>query len=313
MTCDLPSVPKERWSVRILALRPVAWRFFRSTLLTLVFMTSLLIALQRKLIYVPHREAITPAMTGKLAGRLTDVRVPTADGLVLRGWLVEADPAAAVNPPPLILYFQGNAAHRGRRALQFGLFSELGCRVLIVDYRGYGENPGRPSEAGLYEDARGCWRYAVETLRVPPERIVLFGESLGGGVATALAAELTQARTPPGGLIIRASFTSLPDAGAYHYPWLPVRWFLWDRFDSLARIPQVASPLLIMHGDQDRIIPFSQGERLFAAAPERSATGIPKQFVRLKGAGHNDIMHVAADQVEAAVRRFLASVSLIDP
>lgn len=315
MTCDLPSVSNACWSGRTLAWRFLAWRFLRTTLLVLVLMTSLLIALQRKLIYVPLREAITPAMTGTLAGRLTEVTVPTSDGLLLRGWLVAAHPAAAVDPPPqpLILYFQGNAAHRGRRALQFGLFSDLGCRVLIVDYRGYGENPGRPSEPGLYEDARGCWRYAVETLKVPPERIVLFGESLGGGVATALAAELTQAQTPPGGLVIRASFTSLPDAGAYHYPWLPVRWFLWDRFDSLARIPQVACPLLIMHGDHDRIIPFSHGERLFAAAPERSATGVPKQFVRLAGAGHNDIMHVAADQVEAALRKFLTSLSLIKP
>lgn len=281
-----------------------------SLLLTVAIAMSLITLLQRRLIYLPQRGPVLPEMAGKLAVRLQDVTVPTGDGLQLRGWLVGAAPHSEPpsDPPPLILYFQGNAAHRGRRALQFGLLSDLGCRVLIVDYRGYGENSGRPSETGLMEDARSCWRYACHDLGVEPQRVLLFGESLGGAVATALAAELSQAGTPPAGLIIRASFTSLPDAAAWHYPWLPVRWALVDRFDSERCIADVACPILIMHGDRDRIIPFDQGEGLFAAAPPRSAQDIPATFVRLEGAGHNDIMHVAADQVEAALRRFLQAI-----
>jgi len=274
--------------------------------LMLLLCLTMFVALQRKLIYVPQRETITPAMAGALAGRLSEVETRTADGLTLKGWLVEPrQPAAPPGDERLIVYFQGNAAHRGRRALQFGLLSDLGCRVLIVDYRGYGENPGSPSEPGLREDARSCWKYAREALRTPPERILLFGESLGGGVATQLAAELCQQGTPPGGLIIRASFSSLVDAAAHHYPFLPVHWFLFDRFDSVQQIAQVTAPVLVMHGDRDEIIPLEQGRRLFAAAPERSANGVAKRFQLLAGARHNDIMHVAADQVASALRQFL--------
>jgi hypothetical protein len=273
-----------------------------------VLLASLLAYFQRKLIYVPTRGPVTVAMAGELAERISEVSIATDDGLTLQGWFVTARPTAdqaAVPARRLTIYFPGNAAHRGRRGKQIAMLNDLGRDVLIVDYRGYAENPGSPSEAALCRDARCVWNHAVQSLHYPPEQIVLFGESLGGGVATALAHALAREGTVPGGLILRATFTSLVDAAAYHYPILPVNWLLIDRFPSVQRLPEVICPLLIVHGDQDEIIPFEHAKQLFVAAPEQSANGIPKTMTPLKGAGHNDILYVAADQMEAALRTFL--------
>ncbi|MFV0441978.1 MAG: alpha/beta hydrolase, partial [Planctomycetaceae bacterium] len=165
-------------------------------------------------------------------------------------------------------------------------------------------------EAALMADARDVWRYAVDELKYAPEDIVLFGESLGGGVATGLAYDLCQQGTAPAGLILRATFSSLVAAAGYHYPFLPVSWVLVDRFPSLERIPAITCPILVLHGDRDSIIPIEQGDALYAAAPEKSANGIPKQFVRLTGAGHNDILYVAAEPVRTALERFFGRLPL---
>ena len=276
-----------------------------------VTLVGLLTFLQRRLIYVPMREPITRDMAGEFADRLRDVEITSTDGIALKGWLVKGGgdaTAERADDRPLIIYFQGNAAHRGRRSKQFGMFCELGCDVLIVDYRGYGENAGSPSEPGLNQDADAVWRYATEELNRPAGQIILFGESLGGGVATGLASRLCDREVVPGGLVIRASFSSLVDAARYHYPWLPVDWLLYDRFPSVDRIASISCPIMVMHGDQDRIVPFEQGAELYSAAPERAANGIKKRFVRLSGAGHNDILYVAADQVRSALEAFLGEV-----
>jgi fermentation-respiration switch protein FrsA (DUF1100 family) len=258
----------------------------------------LFIAFQRRLIYQPLRE--TPDVDRAQAA----LRVPilpitfgTEDGLKLNGWLIPAsspdkqDLAAAVaDERPLCLWLNGNAGHRAHRLPQISLMHKLGAHVLILDYRGYAENPGTPSEAGLATDARAAWNFARNTLKVPADRIVVCGESLGGGVATRLAADLCREGTPPAGLFLQATFSSLVDAGAYHYPFLPVRWVLRDRFDSLSRIADVSCPIAMVHGREDWIIPFEQGQKLFDAAPERSANGIAKSFIELPTAGHNDIM-----------------------
>ena len=181
--------------------------------------------------------------------------------------------------------------------------------MLYFDYRGYAENAGKPGEADFARDAQGAWTFATAQLGVPPDRIVIWGESLGGGVATRLTSELCAARTPPRGLILRGTFTSLVDAAAYHYPWLPVRWVMIDRYPSIERIGSVTCPLLMIHGRQDQIVPFEQGEQLFAAAPPTSSNGVPKTFVELPQAGHNDIMYVAADDVRDAVERFLVRLN----
>jgi fermentation-respiration switch protein FrsA (DUF1100 family) len=279
--------------------------------LTLLVCLMLLTLLQRKLIYQPLRERVLPSMAETFSDRLSDVSLVTADGLTLEGWRVAARPPEDGPHSPrrlLTIYFQGNAAHRGRRGKQITMLSDLGSEVLIVDYRGYGGNAGSPSESGLGEDARSAWRYATERLGFRPEEIILFGESLGGGVATALCAELADAGTVPGGLILRASFTSLVDAALTHYPFLPVSWLLVDRFPSEERLPRIACPILVMHGDRDRIIPLEQGERLFAAAPARSANGVEKRFVRLDGAGHNDILHVAFREVESSLAELFSTL-----
>ena len=275
--------------------------------------------LQRSLIYLPTREAhIDPADAGLPAGQVHNVRVETADGLVLHGWHILPDGRSAVDGAgcdrelaagrPLILFFSGNAANRRYRVPEFQVLTSLGCDVFVFDYRGYGENRGSPSEESLASDARAVWDYATQQRKVPPERILLYGESLGGGVAVRLAGEVCEAGTSPAGIILRSTFSSLVDAGTYHYPWLPVRSFLIDQFPSVERIPTVTCPILQIHGARDKIMPIKLGRRLFDAAPNESSGGISKRFVELAAAGHNDVILVAKEDVQRAVQEFLESL-----
>lgn len=277
------------------------------------------VAFQRSLIYHPFVEKTLPTKLAELpTGRAHDVVSKTEDGLDLRGWLIlakghvaETDQeleAKLAEGRPVVLYFGGNAANRRYRTLEVAVLADAGADVLIFDYRGYGDNLGEPTEAGLARDARAAWRFATETKKIESRRIVLFGESLGGGVAVGLASELSQKKNPPAGVILRSTFNSLTDAGAYHFPWLPVRWLLFDRFSSEQRIRDVTCPLLQFHGRRDTIIPLQLGKKLFAAAPEKSASGIAKQFVELPKADHNDVMEISGTDVSRAVRNFLPVV-----
>jgi hypothetical protein len=276
--------------------------------------------LQRSLIYLPDRESqIDPQDAGLSPGRVHRITLKADDGLELQGWHLLPPGQSAADPKqcdqqlalgrPVVLYFSGNAGNRAWRIPEFEVFTQLGCDVFVFDYRGYGENPGSPSEGHLAADATAVWRYATQTRRIEPRRLILFGESLGGGVAVRLAAEQCAAGALPGGLVLRATFSSLPDAAAYHYPWLPVRWLLVDRYPSAARMPQVTCPILHIHGRRDTIIPIELGRRLFDAAPPQSANGIPKRFVELPAADHNDILDVAGAEFQAAVAEFLKQLA----
>ena len=167
-------------------------------------------------------------------GTVEPLQFETVDGLTLQGWRVrprksgEAAPAA----PPVVLYFPGNAGHREYRLDEFELLVRSGAEVCCFDYRGYGENPGSPTEADLHRDARAAWNHLTRSLKIPERRIVLLGESLGGGVATHLAADLCTADEVPGGLVLRSTFNTLTSAASWHFPWLPVNWLLRDRFES---------------------------------------------------------------------------------
>jgi len=177
---------------------------------------------------------------------------------------------------PVVLYFHGNGGSLRLRANRFGRLTADGTGLLALSYRGYGGSTGSPTETGLIADADAVYAFAAS--RYLPERIALWGESLGSGVAVALASTRKVSR-----LMLEAPFTSAIDVGARVYWFLPVRLLMKDPFRSDLRIAQVSVPVQIVHGTRDNVVPFAFGERLFALANE------PKRFIRVEGGGHSDL------------------------
>jgi uncharacterized protein len=242
---------------------------------------ALLYVTQRAMQYFPERFRTAPAAAG--LPQAEEVVLDTTDGERLIVWHV---------PPrgnkPVALYFHGNGGSLRNRVDRFRALIEDGSGLVALSYRGYGGSTGSPSEAGLIADALAA--YAFTSARYGAERIVLWGESLGSGVAVALAAQM-----PVGYLILQSPFTSAADVGAQTYWFVPVRLLMKDQFRSDLRIGKVAAPVLILHGDRDDIVPIALAERLYGLI------NAPKRFVRLAGVGHND---VGAQAVEAA-RQFI--------
>ena len=246
---------------------------------------------QRRLMYFPFGGSVgSPREAGLENAR--EVTLSTEDGLRLRAWLVE--PASSPSGWTLIL-FNGNAGNRALRAPLARLLSERGIRVLMLDYRGYGGNPGSPTETGLLRDARAARRWVDGLAIARGSRVAYFGESLGTGVAVALATEY-----PPNALILRSPYTSMADVAAVHYPFLPARWLLRDRYESLARVGSLPCPVLIIAAERDSVIPARLSRRLFeAAAPDR------RRWLLLAGADHNDYEALAGEAVIREVTAFL--------
>ncbi len=261
--------------------------------IAVVTVVALVWIFQRRLLYFPFGPVPSPAAVGlRLAEPVT---FNTEDGLQLSAWFV---PAAEARAKWTILFLSGNGGNRALRAPLAAALSAASCSVLLTDYRGYGGNPGSPSESGLAADARAARRYLDSRRDVDPRRIAYFGESLGSGVAVALALD-----RPPAALILRSPYTSMVDVGRFHYPVLPVRWLLRDRYDSMSRIARVACPLLVIAGDRDSIVPVAQSRRLFEAAHE------PKRLLVIPGADHNDEELLDGTTVIEAVTRFLEAVA----
>ena len=255
---------------------------------TCVAIVTLAWVLQRSLIYFPFGAVPSPSEVGLSA--VEAVTFDTEDGIRLHGWFVPS----RGSPVFTLAVFNGNAGNRAYRSGLARAFRERGVAVLLFDYRGFGGNDGRPTEAGLALDARAARAYLATRADVDPRRVVYFGESLGAAVAVRLATE-----HPPAALVLRSPFTSLADVGRLHYPFLPVRWLLRDRFPNLERIAQVTSPVLVIAGDRDQIVPLEQSRRLFAAA------SWPKTLVVINGADHNDEALVAGPQVIEATLHLL--------
>jgi fermentation-respiration switch protein FrsA (DUF1100 family) len=245
---------------------------------------------QRRMMYFPSGDVPMPAEVG-LPGA-ENVTFRTADGLTVGGWFVRASQPGATT----VLVFNGNAGNRSYRADIARRLSAEGLAVLLFDYRGYGGNAGSPTEQGLALDAKAARDYVLTRPDVDASRIAYFGESLGSGVAVRLAVD-----HPPRALILRSPFTSFVDVGRVHYGWLPVGLLLRDRYPSLDRIQQIRSPLLVIAGSNDTIIPVTQSRRLFDAARE------PKRLVIIEGADHNDEVLSAGPQVIGAVRDLVAA------
>ncbi|MDG5485591.1 alpha/beta hydrolase [Mycolicibacterium gadium] len=244
---------------------------------------------QRRLIYFPSPGPVPPAATMLPNGQ--DV-VLNSDGIRLGAWYF---PVAGGGPAVLVC--NGNGGDRSGRIALAAALNRMGLSVLLFDYRGYGGNPGQPSEDGTAADARAAQAWLAAQPGV--ETVVYFGESLGGAVAVGLAAE-----RPPAALILRSPFTSLPDVGAMHYPWLPVRWLLMDRYPSIDRIGSVHVPVMVIAGDRDDIVPEALSRRLYDAAHE------PKRYVLVPGAGHNDPEMSDGRQMLTEIQGFLSSTGV---
>ena len=241
---------------------------------------------QRRLIYFPTSDPLPSASAALPNGR--DVVIRTGDGIDLAAWYFPVDRGG-----PAVLMCHGNGGDRSMRVPLAAALNRMGMSVLLLDYRGFGGNAGRPTEEGLAADARAAQGWLAAQPGV--EELVYFGESLGAAVVVGLAAE-----RPPDALVLRSPFTSLADVAAVHYPWLPARWLLMDRYPSIERIASVRAPVLVVAGDLDDIVPESMSRRLFEAASE------PKRYVVVPGAGHNDFDLLAGPRLLDEIERFLS-------
>ena len=263
-----------------------------ATLLLAGLAVGMLTAMQRQLIYFPDSTAVRPA--GDAIEGARDITLRTSDGLSLGAWFVP--PRRAADLHLAVLVAPGNGGNRSGRV---GLATELsrrGLAVLLMDYRGYGGNPGTPNEAGLARDATAA-AAALGELGYPAERTIYFGESLGAGVVAAL-----QARRTPAGMVLRSPFTELADVGAHHYPWLPVRLLLKDRFEVAGRLAASEVPVTVIYGDRDSVVPTE----LSARAADAATTLVERVVIR--GADHNDPV-MFGPRVADAVARLAARVA----
>lgn len=251
--------------------------------LAVVTVLALTWIFQRRLIYFPDPGA-PPLPAG-----FEEASYATGDGLEHSAWFLPV-----TSPRATVVVFPGNAGNRAARVpLAVGL-ADRGFSTLLVDYRGYGGNPGSPTEEGLLADAVAAVEYLVNRRDVDPARLVYFGESLGAGVAISLA------RThPPTALVLRSPFTSLGEIGAHHYPWLPISMLLRDRYPSIDTITDLDVPLLVVAGSDDTIVPPEHSVVLF------DASDAPKELVVIDGANHNDFDLLAGERLLDSVEAFV--------
>ncbi|MCU7798465.1 MAG: alpha/beta hydrolase [Candidatus Thiodiazotropha sp. (ex Myrtea spinifera)] len=245
---------------------------------------------QYNILYLPdyptRQVRSTPALIGL---DFEPVTLTAADGVRLNGWFIPAEAQRAT-----LLFFHGNAGNISHRLDSLRRFHQLGLSVLIIDYRGYGDSEGEPSEAGIYQDADAAWRYLTVTREIPAGEILLLGRSFGGAVAAYLASQHAAL-----GVVLESTFTSAPEMAAELYPWLPARWLTRFSYDTRSRLADIQMPLMVIHSRGDEIIPFSQGSALYEAANE------PKQFLELNGS-HNDGLMINADRYRQALNNFIS-------
>ena len=245
---------------------------------------------ERSFIYKPGERRVT-ASPGEFALHERRVTYPSTDNVTLSAWLMPAAPERANDMWLLICHGNYGNIGFGQRPEFYSLMRDLGIALLAFDYRGFGESSGEPDEGGLYADAHSSYRYLTRTLHVPPDHIVIFGHSLGSGVAIELAS-----RVPAAGLIVEGAYTSVVNRGQDLYPFLPVRLIASQKFPSIEHIASIAMPKLFLHSPEDAVIPYADGQRLFQAARE------PKRFVSVKG-GHENAYRVDTAAYSRSDRR----------
>ncbi len=283
------------------------WRRLLAPVLLCAALGGGIVWFEDKLIYFPERHPLgiwevekIRGGEGQLVPKIEDAWFAAEDGVRLHGWFcaphrMERGSAVPLTAEPILLFFHGNAGNITYRYDMIRVLMAVPVNVFIIDYRGYGRSEGRPSEEGLYKDARAAWDHLVRGRQIPPERIVLLGKSLGGAVAIDLAAQVR-----PAGLIVQSSFTSVPEMASSLIPFFPT-FILRTRMDSLRKIPEIACPKLFIHSPTDEIVPYRLGRRLFDAASG------PKRFYEVPGAPHNETYLVGGEPYLHGIRAFIQS------
>jgi fermentation-respiration switch protein FrsA (DUF1100 family) len=268
------------------------WNIVLVVMIAYAAMVLLLFAFQSRLVYFPQagREVTVTPLAYGLDHESVDIR--TGDGEVLHAWWV---PASTQSPQGrgIVLFFHGNAGNISHRLDYLLMFNRLGYATLIVDYRGYGRSSGAPSEQGTYRDAIAAWQWLAQKRNAVPRDIIIAGESLGGAVASWLAAQHA-----PRALLLMSTFTSVPDLAAQLYPFMPARLIARFSYDNLANLRRISSPLLVAHSRDDEIVPFAHGQALFAAAAG------PRQCLEMRG-GHNEAFVFVHEEWKSTVAAFL--------
>lgn len=248
-------------------------------------------AMERQFIFFPDKTLVaSPANMGLV---FEDIHFQTEDGVALHGWYVPGAPSA-----PLVLFFHGNAGNISHRIENLALLNRMGLNVFIFDYRGYGKSKGIPTEAGTYADGRAALKW-LKNKGWQPEKMIYFGRSLGAAAAVDLSLY-----SKPAGLILESPFTSIAAMGRKHHPILftLLGWALKADYDNLSKIEKIQSPILIIHGDRDAVTPKEMSMELYEKASH------PKKHYIVRGAGHNDVYLVGAQNYLRAWDEFLREI-----
>lgn len=241
---------------------------------------------QDGMLFLPDKEiSQTPQEIGL---RFEDITLTTKDGVRIAAWFVPAEHERGV-----VLFCHGNAGNISHRVGSIGIFHNLGLSVLIFDYRGYGKSEGSPSEKGMYLDAEAAWAYLVNARQINPEKIIIIGRSMGSAVAAELALN-----HKAGALVMESAFTSIPDMGSKHYPYLPIKLISRFQYDSINKVNRITIPKLFIHSPQDEVIPFEHGVALFKKARE------PKEFLQITG-NHNTGVIASGKIYTEGLNRFI--------
>ena len=255
----------------------------------LVLYGIFLISCERRIIFHPVKYPEGYWDPASRAVPVEDVYFTTSDSVRLHGWYVPSGGGAAT-----MLWFHGNAGNLTHRLDNIEMLRSLHINLFIFDYRGYGKSEGEPNEAGIYLDSQAAYDWLVNIKKILPQKIILFGRSLGGICAVGIAA-----KNPAAGVILESVFPSARRMAQKIFPFLPLGWAIKSRFDAIAQVPGLKLPKLFLHGTQDEVVPYKLGRELFAAAVE------PKTFYDIEGAGHNDTYLVGGPAYFDALDQFI--------
>lgn len=241
-----------------------------------VLLSLLLYFFQPGFVYFPASKIVATPEAVDLS--YEDIVLTTPDSVKIHGWYLPVK-----HPRATLLFLHGNGGNISHRLEKLSIYNQLGLAVFIIDYRGYGMSEGTPSEKGTYTDAKSAWEYLTKVKKIPQDRIIVYGESMGSAIATWLAEQVK-----PGALIIESAFTSIAAMGKHYYPYLPVKLLARIKYPTIRRIKNVQCPVLVIHSPQDEIVPYKQGMELYEVANE------PKSFLTITG-DHNSGFYESGD------------------